>query len=79
MQVCAVGTGLADEAVDGDFLECWDIAERDGTIKEAEGSGATGRAQGAVFVVRGGVIPGAEALRGGAGEGAGGVVGVVEG
>ncbi len=62
-----------------DFLQPRDIAEGDGADEEGEDGMAAGGAQGAVFVVGGGVVPGAEAGGGGPGEGAGGVVRVEEG
>lgn len=79
MQVRAISTGAADEAVHGDFLQRRQVAKRDRAVEESEGCSAARGAQGAVFVVGGGVVPGAEAGGGGPREGAGGVVSVVEG
>lgn len=45
----------------GDAGDGGDGAEGDGSAQETEGVTATGPAEGAVLVVRGGVVPGAEA------------------
>ncbi len=79
MQVRTVGTSAANEGVDGDLLQRGQVAKRDRPVEEGEGCGAAGGPQGAIFMVGGGVVPGAEALGGGARESTGGVVGVVEG
>lgn len=79
MQVGAIGTSAANEGVDGDLLQRGQVAKCDRPVEEGEGCGATRGPQGAIFMVGGGVVPGAEARWRWAGEGAGGVVGVVEG
>lgn len=61
------------------LLETGDVAEGYGPAEEGEGGGAFRGPQAAVLVVRGGVVPAAEALTDGARERAGRVVGVEEG
>lgn len=67
---------VADDVVHDDLLQPGDVAEGYGPSHEREGGTAARGAQGAVFVVGGAVVPAAEALAGGTGEGAGRVVGV---
>lgn len=79
VEVRAVGGGVLHEGVHVDFLEAGHVPEGDGAAEEGQDGPAARGAEGAVFVVGGGVVPGAEAGGGGAGEGAGRVVGVHQG
>lgn len=66
--------GALDEGVHVDLVEAGHVAECDGPAEQGEVGPAAGAAQGPVFEVGGGAVPGAEAGGGGAGEGARGVV-----
>lgn len=79
MQVGAIPVlAGADHVVYDDLFEARDVTEGDWALHEREVWAASGPAQGAVFVVRGAVVPAAETLTRGTGKRARGVVGVEE-
>ncbi len=80
MKVGAISiVGGADDVMDDNFIEARDIAEGHRTFHEGESWAASRATQGAVLVVRRGVVPATKTLAGGTGKGAGWMVCIEEG
>lgn len=80
MKVGAISiVGGANDVMDDNFFKARDIAEGHGTSHERESWTASRATQGAVLVVRRGVVPAAKTLTGGTGKGAGWMVCIEEG